>query len=199
LNTKSNLQPSIKSWIWAGMFAALTAVGAFVRIPLPYVQLTLQLVFVMLAGDILTPKFAMTSQLIYLLIGLVGLPVFANGGGPSYILQPTFGYLAAFPLAAWLVAWLLRARSSKVSYCNRPRFLDFLIANSAGIIVIFIFGVSYLFVNINIIAGGRLPIRTAIWTGMIIFMPVDIIKILLTSVLAVEIHKRLGTNWKQAK
>jgi len=81
-------------------FAALTAVGAFIRVPFLYVPLTLQTFFVLMAGNLLGSRFGAASQFVYLVIGLMGLPIFANGGGPGYILQPTFGYLLAYPLAA---------------------------------------------------------------------------------------------------
>ena len=191
MKTKKELRSNIRSWVLAGLLSALTAVGAFIRLPLPYVPFTLQLVFVLLSGDLLTPKFAAMSQMIYLLIGLLGLPVFANGGGPGYVLHPTFGYLAAFPLAAWFVASILQNRYVKVAGGNLLRFRDFLVANTAGMMVIFIFGVTYLFVNINLISGGKLSLSAAIWTGAMIFLPGDIIKVLLTSMLAVEMNKRL--------
>ena len=188
---KTNSTLDIRSWILAGFLSALTAVGAFVRVPLPYVPLTLQLVFVLLAGDLLTPKFAAMSQLIYLMIGLMGLPVFANGGGLGYVLHPTFGYLAAFPVAAGLVSWILHNRYFRAANSNTQRFIDILIANTIGLLLIFSFGVAYLYMNLNLIAGGSLTLRNAIWTGFIIFIPADSIKVLLTSILAVAIRKRL--------
>ena len=45
------------------------------------------------------------STLVYVLIGLVGLPIFTEGGGPQYILKPTFGYLLAFIITAYLVGY----------------------------------------------------------------------------------------------
>jgi biotin transporter BioY len=84
------------------LFAALTAVGAFIKIPLPYVPLTLQTLFVMLAANLLGPKYGSLSQGIYLALGLIGLPIFAQGGGPGYIFQPTFGYLVGYPVGAFI-------------------------------------------------------------------------------------------------
>ena len=85
-------------------FAAATAVGAKVAIPLPGtpVPFTLQPLFVMLAGAVLGSRLGMRSQMLYLLAGIAGLPVFAAGGGAAYLLVPTGGYLMAYPAAAWL-------------------------------------------------------------------------------------------------
>ena len=83
-------------------FAALTAVGARVSVPLPgtVVPMTLQPVAVLLAGAILGSRAGAASQVAYLAAGMAGLPVFAAGGGAAYLLGPTGGYLLAFPVAA---------------------------------------------------------------------------------------------------
>ncbi len=86
----------------AAVFAALTGASAYVRIPFFPVPFTLQTLFVYLSGITLGKKYGMASQGLFLTLGLIGLPVFTGGGGPASVLQPTFGYLAAFPLAAWL-------------------------------------------------------------------------------------------------
>ena len=76
---------STKSLILCSLFAALIAVGAFIKIPIPVVPFTLQVLFTTLAGLLLGPKLGAISVGIYLLIGLIGIPVFTQGGGPSYI------------------------------------------------------------------------------------------------------------------
>ncbi|HOO47090.1 MAG TPA: biotin transporter BioY, partial [Deltaproteobacteria bacterium] len=73
--------------------SALTAAGAFIKIPIAPVPITLQNFFVILSGIILGPKAGALSQIVYIIIGLIGLPVFSGGGGPSYIFKPTFGYI----------------------------------------------------------------------------------------------------------
>lgn len=71
----------IRSWIWAALFAALTAVGGMIKIPVPYVPFTLQIAAVYLAACLLGPKIGALSQLLYVLVGLAGVPVFAEGEG----------------------------------------------------------------------------------------------------------------------
>ena len=75
------------------LFAALIAVGAFIRVPVPLVPFTMQTFFVVLAGMLLGKKLGGASALVYLAIGLIGIPVFTQGGGIGYVLKPSFGYL----------------------------------------------------------------------------------------------------------
>ena len=79
--------------ILTGLFAALTAIGAFIRIPTPISSFTLQVFFTCMAGLLLGPGLGAASQAVYVLLGLVGLPIFTQGGGFSYVTQPTFGFL----------------------------------------------------------------------------------------------------------
>ena len=119
------------------MFAALIAAGSWFKIPLPPVPVTLQTLFVTMSGDMLDWKGAFLSQLIFLIAGLAGLPVFAGGGGPGYILNPTFGYLLGFLAAAPLIAILVRKS-------NSGKWTSLILPNIAGAAVIFIPGLLYL-------------------------------------------------------
>ena len=91
-----------KNLILVALFTALTAVGAFIRIPVPVVPFTLQFLFTMLAGLLLGGTLGATSVLVYIILGLLGLPVFTSGGGIGYIFQPTFGYIIGFCIAAYV-------------------------------------------------------------------------------------------------
>ena len=160
------------------VMTALTAVGSFIRIPVPPVPFTLQTLFVYLAGYLLGAKQGALSQYLFLLIGLIGLPVFGSGGGPGYVLQPTFGYLLGFPLAAWIIGKLTARGESNLSM----KFL--LLAGSVGILVILIPGVTYLYLNINFIAGGNLDWSKALLSGVVIFFPAEIIKLTAAAMIA---------------
>ena len=93
-----------------GLFTALIAVGAFMKIVIPVgadtMNFTLQWLFVLLAGLLLGSKRAFRSVAVYLITGLIGFPIFARGGGPAYLLRPTFGFLLGFALAAWAIGLL---------------------------------------------------------------------------------------------
>ena len=89
--------------VYTALFAALTAVGAFLRIPMVYSSVTLQYLFTAMAGLLLGRRWGALSQAVYVLLGLVGLPIFTMGGGFGYVFQPTFGFLLGLIPAAWVV------------------------------------------------------------------------------------------------
>jgi biotin transport system substrate-specific component len=90
-------------------FALLTALGAFVRIPLPFtpVPITLQTLFVILAGVVLGPRAGAASMALYVGAGAMGAPVFSNGGaGVAWLVGPTGGYLLSYPASAFAAGWI---------------------------------------------------------------------------------------------
>lgn len=100
--------PALRRGLAVVTFAAATAFGARVALPIPGtpVPFTLQPLFVLLAGALLGARLGAASQALYLAVGIAGLPVFAAGGGAAYLLGPTGGYLLAYPLAAWVAGAL---------------------------------------------------------------------------------------------
>ena len=140
-----------------GLMAALTAAGAFIRIPLPYVPVTLQLTCVCLAGVWLGSRHGATSQLVYLVTGLLGFPVFAHGGGPHYLLEPTMGYLLAFPAAAAVMG---RAAGGEVT-------LRRTLALALGaVLLVYAVGVAGLYLNLRFVLGRGLDLASAAKLGM---------------------------------
>ena len=103
--------------VLCGMFAALVAIGAFIQIPVPYMDyFTLQFFFVLLAGLILGADKGAISVGCYVLLGLVGVPIFAAGGGIGYIFRPSFGYLVGFIVSAYVTGKV--CEKLKASYKN---------------------------------------------------------------------------------
>ena len=83
-------------------FTMLTVIGGLISIPVPFtsIRLTFQTLFVAVSGLVLGARDGMYAQLAYMLIGLIGLPVFSTGGGIDYVLRPSLGYILGFPLQA---------------------------------------------------------------------------------------------------
>lgn len=167
--------------ILAGLFAALTAVSAYIQIPLGSVPITLQFMFTALAGVILGSKLGALSQLIYVIIGLLGIPVFASGkAGFSAVLSPSFGYLIGFIIGAFVIGKITES-------IKRLSFTKLFFASLAGVIVIYIIGVPYLYIILKNIMGKDIPLAAVIKTGFIIFIPGDLAKCLLVSFLGFKI------------
>ena len=95
---------SAKDLTLVALFSALIAVGAFIKIPFLLVPITLQTLFIVLSALVLERKLAVLSVIVYIMIGLVGFPIFANGGGINYIFSPTFGYLVSFIFATYFIS-----------------------------------------------------------------------------------------------
>lgn len=152
--------------ILCALFAALIAVGAFLRIPVPLVPFTLQTFFVGLAGMLLGKKLGALSALVYMAIGLVGLPVFAAGGGIGYVLKPTFGYIIGFVLGAYVTGAIAR----KV---REPSLKRLFAAALAGLGVIYAIGTAYFYIISNFYLGNPVGIWTALVYCFIVFLPGD--------------------------
>ena len=144
MNEKRNI--TTKHLVVVAFFVALTAIGARLEIPLPYVPFTVQTFFVLLAGLLLGSRLGALSQTVYVAIGLLGLPVFARGGGLGYIAQPTFGYLIGFIPAAYVVGALVEKRP-------QVKRSHFLLASFCGLAVVYVFGLFYLWLCTNLFLG----------------------------------------------
>jgi biotin transport system substrate-specific component len=156
--------------------AAVTAVAAQIAIPIFPVPFTLQVLAVVLSGFLLGSRYGALAQAIYVLVGAVGVPVFAEfSGGLGRVLGPTGGYLVAYPIAA-AVAGLA---APTVARATRRRALwvgSFW--GCAGLAVIYAIGATWLAVVTD------LPLAVAVAQGVLIFVPFDLIKVALAVLVA---------------
>ncbi len=166
--------------LWITVFAALTALGARVEIAQYPVPFTLQTFFVLLAGAFLGARNGAISQLLYLGVGAIGLPVFAAVGAPGFLrlIGPTGGYLFAFPIAAYLVGYLV---------ARRGEFIWILFSMFAGLLVIFSLGT----IQLNFVVFQDL--RQAIKSGFLIFSWWDLLKL----AAAASIYHRIAGRSKK--
>ncbi|MDD5938228.1 MAG: biotin transporter BioY [Clostridiales bacterium] len=159
----------------AGLFAALTAVGAFLKLPLGEVSLTLQFLFTAMAGVVLGAKWGAASQAVYVVLGLVGIPVFTQGGGLGYVFQPSFGFLLGLIPAAAVIGALAGEK-------GEPRRV--IPACLAGLAVLYLVGLPYMGVILNLYLGKGMSLWDIVRGGMLIYLPGDCLKIAVTAVLA---------------
>lgn len=128
-----------KTMARCALFIALMAVGSFLRIPTPFGPITLQTQVALLAGFVLGAGWGFTAIALYILLGLVGVPIFAGGGGFAYVLQPTFGFLLGFTLSALSVGGALHVGAKNA----KPTATHIAIAMSVGLIVLYTVGLLY--------------------------------------------------------
>ena len=116
---------SVRQLASAALFTALISIGSRIMIPLDMIGMhyTLQWLFVLLAGLLLDEKTARMSVGCYLLIGLIGMPVFAAGGGIGYLFKPTFGFLAGFFVAVCLMGVM---KTGPLMKCTAGLLADYL-------------------------------------------------------------------------
>ena len=166
----------------------LTIAAAQVSVPLPFtpVPFTLQPMVVLLGGAALGARLGMSAQILYLAIGVAGLPVFAASPvlpqGFGRLVGPTGGYLMSYPFAAFAAGYLAQRGLDR-------RYLTSVLAMLAGLTIIFACGVAWM-------AWGtpRLGLSTAVRTGLIPFIPADIVKVLLAATVLPGAWKFLGTR-----
>ena len=178
---------STKDITLIGFFAALVAVGAFIKIPVPVVPFTLQFLFTTLAGLLLGGKNGSISVGVYLLLGLLGLPVFASGGGLSYVLNPTFGYLIGFFAGAYLTGKIANASP-------QPSFQRLLTACFSGLLVVYLFGMIYYYGISNFYLDSPIGLLPLFLYGFILAVPGDIALCVLASVLGKRLIPLIQKN-----
>lgn len=166
-SNRTNLQYIILT----ALFTALTAVGAFIKIPVGPTPISAQLLFIALAGMILGPYWGALSQVLYVALGLAGLPIFTGGGGISYIYSPSFGFLLGFIFVPVIIGLLMR------KYEPKSFVVNFLIV-IFGMLSCHIIGVPYMYFIIHNVMGNPITIWKALMVGCIIFIPGDIAKAL---------------------
>ena len=177
-----------KKIAYSGLFAALTALGVFIRIPMPLIPFSLQTLFVFMAGALLGPVPGFFSQLVYVLSGLAGLLVFTHGGGLGYVTVPTFGYLSGYPIGAYLIGKF----SQNVDITEVPEYkalLKLAMAIWLGSLVIFMFGVIYLYFCSRYLLQTQITLPFTLWSGFVIFIPVNLLKIFIAAFFTIRIKK----------
>ena len=176
---------SARKLVYTALFAALTAAGAFLKIPLGVSSITLQFLFTAMAGVLLGTGGGALSQAVYVALGLLGLPILTAGGGFGYVLQPTFGFLLGLIPAAAVIGAMTRRSSSPVRIA---------LACVVGLAVLYAIGVPYMALILNGYMGKGMSVSGLLWAGMLPFLPGDAIKIVITAVLCPLLRRRIGAK-----
>jgi biotin transport system substrate-specific component len=172
------------------LLAALTAAAAQISIQLPFtpVPFTLQPMVVLLGGAALGSRLGMSSQVLYLLAGIAGLPVFAASSvlpqGPLRLLGPTGGYLMAYPFAAFVTGWLAERGFDR-------RYFTSVLAMTAGLAIVFTSGVLWLAL---FAAPSPVGLRGAVAAGLVPFFPADLVKLCIAAAVLPGVWKLIGKD-----
>jgi len=173
---------AINASIGVLFFILATVLGAYVRIPVKGspVPITLQTFFVILSGAILGKRLGSLSQFVYLILGTIGLPVFQGySSGVAYILGPTGGYIIGFIVSAYFIGYMLRYKSSNITWV--------IASFVAGSLIICILG------SLWLVYLYKINIVTAISIGILPFLPGDMIKIFFATIIYSKISQRSKT------
>lgn len=172
---------SIRGMIYASMFGALTAAGAYMAIPLPPVPMTLQTLFLNIAAGLLGGPLGALSQIIYLILGFIGLPVFAGGkAGLGVFLGPTGGYLIGFVIAAYVIGRMVTLK-------KKPGFPWIALSMALGLIIIYFFGLAQL----SIVADLSLKKTLVAGTGGGLYLLGDVVKVIVAAMVTLKLRDRI--------
>jgi biotin transport system substrate-specific component len=172
---------SLRMTVYAALFAALTAVGAYLAIPVGPVPIVLQNFFVYLTGLLLGRRWAAAAIGVYLLAGALGLPVFAGGqGGITRFIGPTGGYLVGYLPAVYLIG--------SISERSDPGILRDVIALVCGTVALYTCGVTWLKIlaDISWTQAGTI--------GVLPFLPGDALKIAVAAPMARSLRRIIKRN-----
>ena len=154
----------------------LTSVAAQISMPLPFtpVPFTFQPMVVLLGAAALGPRLGMSSQMLYLALGVAGLPVFAASPmlpqGAARLLGPTGGYLMAYPFAAFAAGWLAERGFDR-------RYVTAVIAMLCGLLLVFAGGIAWL----TIASTPPVGLSGALAVGFVPFIIPDVLKLLVAA------------------
>ena len=188
--TASRQSPAQRIALVALFAALLAAFGMIPKIDLPLgVPITAQTMGVMLAGCLLGASMGFQAMVLFLLAVALGLPLLSGGrGGVGVFFLPSAGYLIAWPFAAMVCGWVMRALSMGNASPKRLSFAALVASIAGGIVVIHLFGV------VGLVLVAKLSWSQAL-IGTLVFVPGDLIKCVLTALIVHTVARGLP-DWR---
>ncbi len=175
--------------VYAGMFAALMAVGANIAqfLVVGGVPITLQTFFAILAGLLLGSRLGAVSMTVYTLVGFAGAPVFAQfTGGPGILFKPTFGFILSYILVAYIVGKIVESKSV-------PTMRTFMIASFVGFILNYFLGTNYMYYAYKLWADAPEGFTYGMaWLWMLAPLPKDIILTIVAALISPRVYRAVS-------
>lgn len=178
-------QELVEAALFTAIMCILTVIVRMLQ-PVVVIPFSLQPLVMLLAAIMLSPRGVFLSMLAYLLLGLIGLPVFSLPpyGGPAYILVPSFGFLLAFPIAGWVQSRLIRRTSGLIYFA----------AGVVAIVIYYLIGLPYMYFILIFYLGRTIDVIQIIKIGFLPFITFDLLKAGAAAWLALETGRRLGIS-----
>lgn len=171
---------TVKNLTKTALMTALIIISGFIKIPTGITFVTMQVAVITLSGFLLGGVYGCLSVLIYVILGLVGVPVFTKGGGFWYVFEPSFGYLLGFIFAA-LAMGLLSKKANK--------FWHYALISMLGLVIIYTFALTYWYFMSKYYFDNPASARTLFVSMCAIFLPLDIAFNMIASVIALRVNK----------
>lgn len=189
---------STRDMALVSLFAVLVGVGAMIRIHLPFspVPLTLQTAMVLMAGLMLGARRGAMALVLYMIMGLLGLPVFAGPAGFQNVVMPSFGFIIGFIPAAWATGRICEIAAGRVvDVRRRPLFelVTRIVASTAGVVIYDVIGVLWLHMNINYVMGKSMTFYQSMAIGLFPFILTDLLKLVVVVLLITIISGRISS------
>lgn len=171
----------VRNMVLTGLFAALLSISSQIYIPIGPVPHTLQLIFVLLAGVMLGSRWGFASVAVWVLLGIFGLPVFAQGkAGAAVLVGPTGGFLIGFMVCAWLVGRLTEGKQ-----VNYIRTLSVMLGSLA---IVYLIGLAGFMASFTYFLNKPMTWDKAATLSVLPFMPFDVVKAVCAAYLGVRIR-----------
>lgn len=181
METASIKKINVSDMAYCALFAVLITVGAFIKIPVPVCPFTLQFFFTTMAGVVLGAKRGAISVAIYTILGLVGLPIFAEGGGIWYIFKPTFGYMLGFIAGSYATGFIVtKLKESRI---------NIFIASFVGLLLVYAIGMAYYYLLGNYVVNSPIGLWPLFLYCFLLAVPGDLALCIVVAIVGPRIRK----------
>lgn len=178
---------SVKRITLNSIFLSLLIISAFISIPVSEISFTLQVLVVVIISLLLKPVDAILVIGLYFIMGLLGIPVFSQGGGPAYLLKPSFGYLLGFLFVPLIRLLFLKL---KIKY----NFVKDILTSVIGLFIIYLFGSIYFIFIMKNVNGIDYNMSKVLAICVIPFIPFDIAKLVAANLIVPALRKATKLN-----
>lgn len=158
------------------LFLALLILSSYIKITLPLIPITMQTMVVIGIGLLLGAKKGGFTVAVYILIGLLGFPVFSSGGGPSYIFVPSFGFIIGF----FFTVVFIGALTNKLPFSLK----NYIIVSIISIFVLYAIGIPYLYFISKVYNGSESTFFAVLSSFFMTYFPKDVISAIVMAIIA---------------